>query len=115
MRILDRYVCREVFSHAMLGLAVFTFVFFVPQLVRLMELVVRHGSTAVPLCEAAATKILLALMPIRNGASSPTKFIHSDPSAAAEVAAFSPSFLKTRFKYMRSGITSSRMASSTAA
>jgi LPS export ABC transporter permease LptF/LPS export ABC transporter permease LptG len=45
MRILDRYVCREVFSHAMLGLAVFTFVFFVPQLVRLMELVVRHGST----------------------------------------------------------------------
>ncbi len=45
MRILDRYVCREVFSHAMLGLAVFTFVFFVPQLVRLMELVVRHGSS----------------------------------------------------------------------
>ncbi len=46
MRILDRYVCREVFSHALLGLAVFTFVFFVPQLVRLMELVVRHGASA---------------------------------------------------------------------
>ncbi len=46
MRILDRYVCREVYSHAMLGLLVFTFVFFVPQLVRLMELVVRHSTGA---------------------------------------------------------------------
>jgi len=42
MRIVDRYICREVFSHALLGLVVFTFVFFVPQLVRLMELIVRH-------------------------------------------------------------------------
>lgn len=42
MRIINRYICREVFSHALLGLAVFTFVFFVPQLVRLMELIVRH-------------------------------------------------------------------------
>jgi len=46
MRIIDRYICREVFSHALLGLAVFTFVFFVPQLVRLMELVVRHSAGA---------------------------------------------------------------------
>ncbi len=30
------------FSHAFLGLGIFTFVFFVPQLVRLMDLVVRH-------------------------------------------------------------------------
>jgi LPS export ABC transporter permease LptF/LPS export ABC transporter permease LptG len=44
MRLLDRYVCREVASHAALGLAVFTFVFFVPQLVKLMDLVVRHSS-----------------------------------------------------------------------
>ena len=43
MRLLDRYICREVVSHAFLGLAVFTFVFFVPQLVRLMELIVRHS------------------------------------------------------------------------
>src|ERR1700682_3863573 len=42
MRILDRYIIREVSRHALLGLAVFTFVFFVPQLVRLMELFVRH-------------------------------------------------------------------------
>ncbi|MFZ0856167.1 MAG: LptF/LptG family permease, partial [Candidatus Acidiferrales bacterium] len=45
MRILDRYVCREVVSDSWLGLAVFTFVFFVPQLVRLMGLVVQHAAT----------------------------------------------------------------------
>jgi LPS export ABC transporter permease LptF/LPS export ABC transporter permease LptG len=43
MRLLDRYIGREVASHALLGLAVFTFVLFVPQLVRLMDLVVRHS------------------------------------------------------------------------
>src|ERR1700689_1970603 len=43
MRLLDRYICREVVSHAILGLTVFTFVFFVPQLVRLMDLIVRHS------------------------------------------------------------------------
>ena len=42
MRLIDRYICRQLFSHAFLGLGVFTFVFFVPQMVRLMDLVVRH-------------------------------------------------------------------------
>src|SRR6202049_3089986 len=42
MRILDRYIVREVFRHAFLGLIVFTFVFFVPQLVRLTAFFVRH-------------------------------------------------------------------------
>ena len=42
MRLIDRYICRQLFSHALLGLGIFTFVFFVPQLVRLMDLVVRH-------------------------------------------------------------------------
>jgi LPS export ABC transporter permease LptF/LPS export ABC transporter permease LptG len=42
MRLIDRYICRQLFSHAFLGLGIFTFVFFVPQLVRLMDLVVRH-------------------------------------------------------------------------
>ncbi|HXN24047.1 MAG TPA: LPS export ABC transporter permease LptF [Candidatus Dormibacteraeota bacterium] len=46
MRIIDRYIVRQVFSNALLGLAVFTFVFFVPQLVRLMELIVRHTGNA---------------------------------------------------------------------
>ncbi|MGB6429892.1 MAG: LPS export ABC transporter permease LptF, partial [Candidatus Acidiferrales bacterium] len=45
LRLIDRYILREVFSHTLLGLAVFTFVFFVPQLVRLMDLVVRHTTT----------------------------------------------------------------------
>src|SRR5229473_2633296 len=45
MRILDRYIVREVFRHACLGLVVFTFVFFVPQLVRLMSLFVRHSGS----------------------------------------------------------------------
>src|SRR5580692_8019086 len=46
MRLLDKYIGREVASHSLLGLAVFTFVFFVPQLVRLMDLVVRHSGGA---------------------------------------------------------------------
>ncbi len=46
MRIIDRYIVRQVFSNALLGLTVFTFVFFVPQLVRLMELIVRHTGNA---------------------------------------------------------------------
>jgi LPS export ABC transporter permease LptF/LPS export ABC transporter permease LptG len=45
MRILDRYIAREVSRHALLGLLVFTFVFFVPQLVRLMGLLVRHSGS----------------------------------------------------------------------
>jgi LPS export ABC transporter permease LptF/LPS export ABC transporter permease LptG len=45
MRIINRYICREVFSHALLGLTIFTFVFFVPQLVKLMELLVRHTTS----------------------------------------------------------------------
>src|SRR2546421_12984792 len=43
MRILDRYIVREVFRHALLGLVVFPFFFFVPNLVRLMEFFVRHS------------------------------------------------------------------------
>jgi len=46
MRLIDRYICREVVSHAALGLAVFTFVFFIPQLVRFMELFVGHSGSA---------------------------------------------------------------------
>ena len=46
MRLLDKYICREVGSHALLGFAVFTFVLFIPKLVLLMDLVVRHASGA---------------------------------------------------------------------
>ncbi len=58
MRILDRYIVREIFRHAFLGLLVFTFVFFVPQLVRLMELLVRHSGSGGQL-----VKLFLCLFP----------------------------------------------------
>lgn len=60
MRILDRYVCREVVADSWLGLAVFTFVFFVPQLVRLMGLVVQHAATA----RETVTLLLCSLPPV---------------------------------------------------
>ena len=45
MRILDRYIVREIVRHAFLGLLIFTFVLLVPKLVRLMELFVRHSGS----------------------------------------------------------------------
>jgi LPS export ABC transporter permease LptF/LPS export ABC transporter permease LptG len=51
MRILDRYIVREIFRHALLGLVVFTFVFFVPQLVRLTALFVRHSGSGSQIAE----------------------------------------------------------------
>ncbi len=58
MRILDRYIVREVFRHAFLGLVVFTFVLFVPQLVRVMELFVRHTGSGSQIVE-----LFLCLLP----------------------------------------------------
>ena len=58
MRILDRYIVREIFRHAFLGLVVFTFVFFVPQLVRLMALFVRHTGSG-----AQILKLFLCIFP----------------------------------------------------
>src|ERR1700675_4199427 len=58
MRILDRYIVREVFRHALLGLIVFTFVFFVPQLIRLMELFVRHTGSG-----SQILKLFLCIFP----------------------------------------------------
>ena len=46
MRILDRYIVREVFRHALLGLVVSSFVIFIPKLVRLMELLVRRAGSS---------------------------------------------------------------------
>jgi LPS export ABC transporter permease LptF/LPS export ABC transporter permease LptG len=43
MRLIDRYISREVVSHAALGLVVFTFIFFIPRLVQFMELLVGHS------------------------------------------------------------------------
>jgi LPS export ABC transporter permease LptF/LPS export ABC transporter permease LptG len=43
MRILTRYILREISSYALLGLLVFTFVIFIPHLSSLLELVVRRN------------------------------------------------------------------------
>jgi LPS export ABC transporter permease LptF/LPS export ABC transporter permease LptG len=58
MRIIDRHICRAIVSHALLGLAVFTFIFFVPQMARIMELVARHSA---PLTEIL--KLFLSAFP----------------------------------------------------
>jgi LPS export ABC transporter permease LptF/LPS export ABC transporter permease LptG len=67
MRLINRYICRELASHFLLGLAVFTFVFFVPQLVRLMDLVVRHwgnADTVLLLVACALPPVLSFSLPI---------------------------------------------------
>jgi LPS export ABC transporter permease LptG/LPS export ABC transporter permease LptF len=43
MRILTRYILKEIFTHSLLGLLVFTCVIFVRHIGHLLELVVRHG------------------------------------------------------------------------
>ena len=44
MRILTRYILKEVSSHALLGVALFTFIIFMRDLGRLLELVVRNSA-----------------------------------------------------------------------
>ena len=44
MRILSRYILREVLSHAVIGGAVFTFVLFMRDVTRILELVVRSSA-----------------------------------------------------------------------
>ncbi len=44
MRILTRYILKEVTSHALLGVALFTFIIFMRDLGRLLELVVRNSA-----------------------------------------------------------------------
>lgn len=46
MRILTRYILKEIFSHSLLGLLLFTFVIFVRHAGQLLELVVRHDLPA---------------------------------------------------------------------
>ena len=44
MRILTRYILKEVSSHALLGVALFTFIIFMRDLGRLLELIVRNSA-----------------------------------------------------------------------
>jgi len=44
MRILTRYILREVVSHAAIGAAIFTFILFTKDLGHILELVVRNSA-----------------------------------------------------------------------
>jgi len=59
MRILTRYMLREVTAHALIGVAVFTFILFTRDLGQILELVVRNSA---PLPSVA--EVLLFLVPI---------------------------------------------------
>ncbi len=45
MRILTRYILGEILSHTLIGLALFTFILFMPYLPNVLEMVVRNSST----------------------------------------------------------------------
>ncbi|HET9100037.1 MAG TPA: LptF/LptG family permease, partial [Acidobacteriaceae bacterium] len=45
VRILTRYILGEVLSHTLVGIGLFTFVLFMPQLVQILELVVQDGAS----------------------------------------------------------------------
>lgn len=54
MRILTRYILGEVLSHAVLGMVLFTFVLFMPNLVQILELVVQNGAPAISVAKLIA-------------------------------------------------------------
>lgn len=58
MRILTRYILKEVLSHAFLGGVLFTFVLIMPNLPNLMELIVRNSTSP-----GLVAKIFLLLLP----------------------------------------------------
>jgi LPS export ABC transporter permease LptF/LPS export ABC transporter permease LptG len=60
MRLLDKYIGREVATHSLLGLAVFTSVLYVPQLVNLMDVIVRHSGGVLMIC----LLVLCSLAPV---------------------------------------------------
>ena len=51
MRILTRYILREVLSWAAVGVTLFTFVFFMPTVGRILEVAVRHSAPLASLAE----------------------------------------------------------------
>src|SRR5579863_1711449 len=61
MRILTRYILREVTSHALIGAAIFTFVLFTRDLGRILELVVRASAPLPSVLEIFLYTVPLAL------------------------------------------------------
>jgi LPS export ABC transporter permease LptG/LPS export ABC transporter permease LptF len=54
VRILTRYILGEVLSHTLLGIVLFTFVLFMPNLVQILELVVQNGASPASVLELIA-------------------------------------------------------------
>lgn len=61
MRILTRYILREVVSHALIGASVFTFVLFTRDLGRILELVVRNSAPLPSVAEVFFFTVPVAL------------------------------------------------------
>jgi LPS export ABC transporter permease LptF/LPS export ABC transporter permease LptG len=61
MRILTRYILREVMAHALIGAAIFTFVLFTRDLGRILELVVRASAPLPSVAEIFFLTVPLAL------------------------------------------------------
>jgi len=61
MRILTRYILREVLSHALIGAGVFTFVLFTRDLGRILELVVRNSAPLPSVAEVFFFTVPVAL------------------------------------------------------
>src|ERR1700751_6160008 len=61
MRILTRYILREVIAHALIGAAIFTFVLFTRDLGRILELVVRASGPLPSVDESFLFTVRLAL------------------------------------------------------
>ena len=59
MRILTRYILREVVSHAAIGVAIFTFVLFTKDLGRILELVVRNSAPV-----ASVAEVIFLIVPV---------------------------------------------------
>src|SRR5256885_13958992 len=62
MRILTRYILREVTSHALIGVGVFTFVLFTRDLGRILELVVRNSAPLPSVAEIFFYAVPVALI-----------------------------------------------------
>ena len=84
MRILTRYILREVFAHAAIGVAVFTFILFTRDLGRILELVVRNSAPLPSVAEIFFFTVPVAseLMPSPPPQSAPP--MATVPSMAAD-------------------------------
>src|SRR4051812_50126053 len=83
MRILTRYILREVSSHALIGAVIFTFVIFMRDLARILELVVRNSAPIPSVAELFFLTLPTALTVTLPMAVVVGDFVCHDPLAAA--------------------------------